>query len=76
MSTRTSLVLTSDQAGHVSLHLYRELHDDETHLEIALEQTNVRLNLVIPDVLVEGVRVVLQRAEDGLTGAAQTAAVR
>jgi hypothetical protein len=62
MSTRNSIVLASE--GTTLLHLYHERHDSEAvHLEIALDGTNVRLNLVVPAVLVPGVTAVLKRAE-------------
>lgn len=61
MSTRSSLALASD--GAVVMHLYEEMHDGEVHLEIALDRTNVRLNLAIPKPLVAGITAIVQRAE-------------
>ena len=62
MSTRTSIVLVTEQ--ETTLHLYKELHDGEVHLEIALDRTNIRLNLVIPQVLVPGLTTMLCRHLD------------
>jgi hypothetical protein len=46
------------------MHLYHEMHDDEVHLEIELEPTYIRLNLVIPKPLVPGVIAILRRSEE------------
>lgn len=62
MSTRSTLALATE--GQTIVHLYHEMHDDEVHLEILLDPTHIRLNLVIPKPLVADVATILKRAEE------------
>jgi hypothetical protein len=62
MSTRTSLALVGDDNTQTVMHLYREMHDDEVHLELKIDQTNCLVNVVIPEVMVPGIQALLERA--------------
>lgn len=63
--TRTRIVrVTSGPArDDVIVELYRELHDGCAHLEVLLEGTRSRLNLVVPDPMVPGIVAILSAAE-------------
>lgn len=61
MSTRTSRVLVG--AGATALHLYDEMHDGQTHLEISHAECNLRLNLIVPALCVADLEALLRRAD-------------
>jgi hypothetical protein len=66
MSTRSTIELIRCKNGEdtIIMELYHEMHDNEVHLSIEIDYSNVALNLVIPKVLVKGVTEILKRTRE------------
>ena len=46
--TRSTIAMCSG-VDDLSIHLYREIHDGCTHLELRLDDTNIVVNIVVPE---------------------------